>query len=684
MSRPMVPRRRRPASAAWQGVRRAAWLLLVPLLTLACNVSLSLTPPQATAPPSITAGAKPAGPTPYPSPSTATSEPFSGVRVALEPVTGLGRSPEHVIIFMGRTWVACPSTGNVCVLVDGALAGCTDVGGRPTALAADEASGRLYVLDEATQVIRVIEGDAVMATWPAPGALSLTALGGRLWVGTLSGEVAILDPQDGARQGAITLSTGNPVLALAASPARRRLYATTYGSLHAVDVASLTEVAAAEVNGLYRTLAISEDGATVFACEYDPIDAHSHLLALSADSLEVRRRVPTPEDPSAVLTDPRDGRVYLLSAYAGQLVVYDPQLAPMATLEVGLSPRSLALDAQAGLLYVASAESNSIHVVETDELRVADTVALASHYPAMAFDPDNSRLYVAAASSDRILVRTADGALLVWTLRGYPYAVLPLSGEGRIAALTRNPPRLCILSEEGKVLASYPVAIGSGGLFHDPSARVLHAGSLRLELASGRAETVAARVWLGALQAPKAFACDTRRGRLYALAHNGIPGYDGGTVLAPVAPPEVGTSFGRLGVLDAVYDQTTDRFFVASARMGACGLQAMRADDGEEVASISLGGCPTHLAMMPTTGHLWAALAPSPLAAPGSLESRGSLVVVLDAATLGLLAEIAVTGPVDSVAIDLVGERVLVAIGEQGHLLVIQDGATPSPSAPTG
>jgi YVTN family beta-propeller protein len=656
---------------------RRAWLgalgLLTALLTAACAAPWPAGVPVPTLTPAASPTETSSGAvTPRPS-LTSTPQPFVPASMAIEAFGGVCRAPEGMATLGDQVWVACAASANVCALGGDSVASCIATGGRPSALAADEAARRLYALDEGAEVIHVIADGTVLAAWSAPGATSLALLGGRLWVGTGDGGIAMYGAVDGAPLGRVPLTGGDAVLALAGSPGGERLFATTYGTLHAVDVPSLTDVAQVERNGIYRTLAVSADGTVVYTSEFDRAELRSYLLAISAESLEVVQRTPAPADPAAAIVDGRDGRLYLASGAAGWLSIYDRDLALLGALEVGLSPRGLALHAATGRLYVASADSDNVQVIDVAAQRVAATIALAGRYAGLAVDPATHMLYVAASSADAILAVSADGTVSRWALPGYPQAVLPLSGENRVAAMTRHPARLWILSEQGQALASYPVAPGSGGLYYDRSAGALYAGSLRLDLASGRVEVVAAKTWTEALQPPRGYVYDARRGCLYALAHNGIPGSNGGIVLAALAGCQAAPTFDALGVRDAAYDPATDRLFVASARVFGCRLQALRAEDGEEVANRALPeGCPAHLAVLPGSGHLWVAVETLGSSDHGTPAAR---LLCLDAATLAPLVEFPTDGPIDSLTADLQGQRVLAGIGTQGRLLAVTDGA---------
>jgi len=280
-------------------------------------------------------------------------------------------------------------------------------------------------------------------------------------------------------------------------------------------------------------------------------------------------------------------------------------------------------------------------------------------------------LLVAASSADRVLLREPDGRTASWAVPGYPVALLPLPGRGQVAALTRQPARLWLLSAAGEATASYPIAPDSGGLYYDEQSERLYAGSLRLDLRSGEVADVAVPAAYGLPQAPRGYLRDPVRGRLYAIVHNGLAGSNGGTVLRPLDGTPADAALERPGVLEAAWEPAADRLFVAySAGMGRCSLQAWRVGAGAESVAIPLGGCPTHLATAPGAGLVWVTVAP-----PADGEPAEARLVAVDGATLEIVCEVPLGGEADSLAIDPRSGRVAVGIGEQGRVVVVRGSA---------
>ena len=662
--------------------------LLAAAVSLAACVPTPLPPgtlpPAAASGPTLPPTTEPSPTAPaLPSASPAPTEaPGVAETVPLEAPAGLGRSPADLAVLDGRVYVACVATASICRLEEGALAGCTRIGGWLSALAAAPGGGPLYALDEIAGTIRLLDGEQVVETWPAPNALSLAHDGSLLWVGGREGRLAALTPE-GEVSASTSLEGGGGVLAIAPSPDGVRLYAATFGRVHALDAATGDVVGAAEVEGLFRALAVSPGGETVYVTTYDASAGQPYLVALEAATLAPRRRTPIAADPAEIVVDPATGRVFVLSSTRGEVAVYDATLAALAILPVGLGPLHLAIDPAARRVYASVEGSDNVYAIDADRLVVAEVVPLTGRYVDLATDPASGRAVVAAASADRLIVIGPGGEVHEWPLATFPFAVLPIPEEGLVAALTRNPPRLWLLSpEDGSTRGEYPIAPRSGGLHYDAAKRALYAGSVRLDLASGHVDEVAAHSPRGTRETPRGYVWDSRRGRMYAIAHNGIPGSNGGDVLASLDPDAGPAPASRVGITAAVYDAATDRLYTASRRMAACALAASSAEDGTEILGLRFAGCPEHLALVEETGHLWVAVNPPPAAAGGP-PAAGALVIGLDAETLGRVAEIPIEGRVDGLAVDAANGRVLVGDGETGEVVVIQDISVPAPPPPS-
>ena len=158
-------------------------------------------------------------------------------------------------------------------------------------------------------------------------------------------------------------------------------------------------------------LALASDGKHLFIAE----NLSDTLAVVDLESKRVVHRLQTDAYPYAVAISP-DGDVYV-SAWGGNTVsVFAPagagSLKERKKIIVGRHPSALLLDKSGSRLFVASASTNSIAIVDTKTARV---VARLSDPPpagpnqgstpnALALSPDGSRLYVAEADNNAVAV----------------------------------------------------------------------------------------------------------------------------------------------------------------------------------------------------------------------------------------------------------------------------------------
>jgi len=116
----------------------------------------------------------------------------------------------------------------------------------------------------------------------------------------------------------------------------------------------------------------------------------------------------------------------------------------VAELPTGLHPTALALDAAAGLLFVANANEDTVSVVDTAKLRVRDTVSVrpdpkqpfGSAPNALALAPDSRSLYVCNGGNNAVAVLGLAGGEAAPRLDGFiPAAWYPAAVTARAGSL---------------------------------------------------------------------------------------------------------------------------------------------------------------------------------------------------------------------------------------------------------
>jgi YVTN family beta-propeller protein len=557
------------------------------------------------------------------------------------------------------------------------------VGREPSAVLADPASGRTFVLNEGDSTISVLEGTTVVATWPVPEqSTKLAIVDGQLWVGSRrGGRITVLSAKDGMALGEVKLSATGMVFQLLASADARRIYAVSYARIHMIDVATRQEVASAVLNGA-GVLALPASGPGLYATGYDSATQQEYLALLDTETLSEKAQLPSVPDLAALAADPRNGRLYLISSYTNELVVLDGQSHQrLARLIVGRTPRSLALDAEKGTLYVANYDGDNVAIVDTAKLAVVATVPLALRLEGMDVDPVTGRLYVAAGSANTVYLLGEAGVLEKWPISGYPSQVRVVPGRSQVACLSLVEDKLTLLDQMGKPAEVYTTGHRPRGLMIDDMQRRIYAGDTVLEWEARITHTLRISTPAGSMESPVQMLLDTRRNRLYAVALNGIPGSNNGYVVTRIGEADADPAApapGKLSVVDLVYDEEMDRFYATNARMGTYGLQVSQGEDGRELLALRLDRYPAAMALNPATRHLWVVLQ----SVAGQATARDTQIAAYDTRTLGRVALLQVDGFVESLSVDPRNNRIYLANGDAGLIHVVQDVPMSAPAGP--
>ncbi len=215
-------------------------------------------------------------------------------------------------------------------------------------------------------------------------------------------------------------------------------------------------------------IATSPDGRTLYVAE----NLSDSLAVIDLGSRQVRQRLGVGPYPYGVVVAP-DGHVYVSAWGSGTVAVYrtlgDGRLAGEHPIDAGRHPSALALNRTGTRLFVASASTDRIAVVDTRAKRVErwlfdpppGGLAEGSTPNALAISPDGKRLYVAEAddnalaefalsslSSDVPSAHDADSLVGRIPVEWYPTDVLVLgdslwvvNGKGQGAGPNPNGPQ---------------------------------------------------------------------------------------------------------------------------------------------------------------------------------------------------------------------------------------------------
>jgi DNA-binding beta-propeller fold protein YncE len=158
-------------------------------------------------------------------------------------------------------------------------------------------------------------------------------------------------------------------------------------------------------------LALSVDGRLLYAAE----NLADSIAVINVANRAIVQRLGTGPYPYAVVTA-SDGRVYVSDWGAATVDVYHPApnglLVAERPMDVGRHPSALALSRDGSRLFVASASTDRVAVVDTHSRRVVrwlldpppDNVAEGSTPDGLALSADGTRLYAAESDANAVAV----------------------------------------------------------------------------------------------------------------------------------------------------------------------------------------------------------------------------------------------------------------------------------------
>jgi YVTN family beta-propeller protein len=672
-------------------------LLLLTVVLGACVTSPAATPTAPVTPATATVRPQPSLvptttslPTIAPSPTFANSVQLLS-DIELRALPGIGHDPQAVAVLGDRVYVANRTTNNVSVIEAGQVTAVIPVGAAPMALATDEKTGLVYVANEGDSSISFISGNTVVRTVPGPGSPScLAAHDGRLYTGGRDDNVVlVLDGLSGDRVATLPLTTDIGCLALAVNPVEGLLYAGVYNDVQIIRLSDGATVGVLDKPN-YTTLAADSALQRFFVSEYDPNTNSQYLVAYEPYGQKELGRAQIGGDPRGMAIDSEAGRIYVANSWSNNVSVLDGRsLRVIITISTGLRPVAVAVS-KGHQVYVANTDSDNVTVVDGPTLRVLGVVPLGLLPLAMSVRPETGRLYVACASTNSVFV--VDGGRVV--------AEIPVGQHPTGVALSEDATRLYVLNHvsgdlsvistsDNKVVNTMPVGQLPQGLAVAPRSGKLYASDAVLDEATGR--VLDHIELLGSIRLPVEpvqIRVDAAADRAYILASNGVPGSNGGLVIYIIDLENGGPVEGWVGGLsttDLVLDPAGQRIFSTAGRFGYFQMIVNDTSSLKQVAVVDLDKYPSALAYNPQTQHVFIALTQE-MKPPWEHEPA---IWVLDARGFGTVGSYSLPASADSIldpysmVVDDRRNYVYVADSDLGMVHVLRDAVLPPPPSPT-
>lgn len=282
-------------------------------------------------------------------------------------------------------------------------AGAVPVGAKPWAVAADSGTDRIYSANEFDNTVTVLhrcthQELAVLDSGTGPNSISVDRATGVAFVSSFnSNDVTIIKDDAVARRIPVGL---NPWAVLADQGAGVAYVANSQdGSISVVDPDVDAPVQTfggfAEPRGLAllgRTLYVAEAGA-------------NRVRALDLETGQFAGEAAVGQRPQGIAVDPEAGELWVTNVDDASASVVDIEtMTTLAMVPVGLSPLQVAVDPVRNRAYTADSFGDSITVIDTASRQVINTYSAVQRPWDVEVAEDGLYIYVASSATGEVLI----------------------------------------------------------------------------------------------------------------------------------------------------------------------------------------------------------------------------------------------------------------------------------------
>ncbi|QSO51241.1 InlB B-repeat-containing protein [Alicyclobacillus curvatus] len=290
----------------------------------------------------------------------------------------VGNAPEGLGVDAanGDVYVANQGSNTVSV-IDGSTNTVTStitVGSHPFDVAYDAANGDMYVANELSGTVSVIDGSTNTVTSTItvggyPVGVAYDAVNGDVYVtnGSISGTVSVIDGSTNTVTN--TIPVGNAPFGVAYNAANGDVYVANSGSntVSVIDGSTNTVTSTIPVGGYPQGVAYDAANGDVYVANYS--NNSQAVSVIDGSTNQAMSTIPVGSDPFFVSYGAAYGDVYVTNANsAGTVSVIDGSTNTVtSTITVGSVPTGVAYDVTNGNVYVANGGAGSVSVIVSSQ-----------------------------------------------------------------------------------------------------------------------------------------------------------------------------------------------------------------------------------------------------------------------------------------------------------------------------
>jgi YVTN family beta-propeller protein len=534
----------------------------------------------------------------------------------------------------------------------------SSVSSAPVAVEADPSTGQIFVANEASDTVTVLNGSnssttASINVGSFPDAIAVDSYGGQVFVADGgSNQVSVISAGNDSLLRTITV--GSSPTALAFDSVANEVFVADSGADNVSIIQAANDSVVATVAVGADPVAVGVDAAVSQVFVVNRYTNNVTVIQASNDSFNATVAVGI--TPDAVAVDPTTGQVFIAnngSNTVSVLLAWNDSLN--ATIPVGGIPDAVDVDSATGHVFVANSLSYTVSEITESNDSVNMTISVGNDPVGVTDDPYDAAVYVVNAQSDDVSILSATNGSLLATMAvgANPRAAAPGNatqgvfivdaGSASVSTLHVDPleiasftvipfhPRLTLSPASGAVGSNVSangtgfgvnisVLLGLSGIPLAPACHTDTSGSFPGTSGSsctfsvpdvpvGTPDVVAGGDWIAATYAagvqPQGIAFDPGSGQTFVADDGPCGGYCAGTVT--VLNDTTGAVSATVPVQDwptnLVDDPHTGQIFAANTISGTISVISARNDS--LVTTIGVGADPWTLADDPSTAQVF-------------------------------------------------------------------------------
>ena len=301
-------------------------------------------------------------------------------------MSGRGRHARFAVITILMVLTPLPAIAQTLITT-------VTAGSYPVAIAINPASNKIYVVNQSSNNVTVIDGVTyktnTVLTGGAPNAVVVNPATNKIYVANGNGgSVTVIN---GANNGTTSVSVGAYPVAVAVNPVTNRVYvANNYANTVTVIDGATNHTTTVNTGSNPIALAVNTATNKIYVA-----DNSSEDLTIIDGATNSTTRVGVGVFPRAVAVNQYSNKIYVVNYGSNSVSVIDGATLSITDVAVGSSPSTVALDSMRGEIYVANTKDGTVTMIDPSSLDTT-TIAVGTYPEGIDLDPIANKAYVSS------------------------------------------------------------------------------------------------------------------------------------------------------------------------------------------------------------------------------------------------------------------------------------------------